>query len=591
MDRMSRSGADFIYDVLGRELGWTVGADIGPEVVCARWNKLLEREDVPTAWRRHPHLLATMLRRAGLTITPDTVRWARQQRLARLPPSRKAMRRNRIDNALENFWELVGSVNVQDWLATSDGTTVADTLRRCARRWGWSRHVHDAVRARIHRMCESVGGGQFHSHRRRLDAELLKRLPMVYQYPVEVGRFLQRCVPDTGDAEHVLGFIGDVTCRRLLRLPSHRDPKRAILSVARRTVWILSLVWAGAERPAAGWRAHVWPAYMDTDELAERVARALGAWHRRARPARRWRTTPTVTDARRVMCGFLRCCASTGVFEPRIPATAAVLADVDLERRLVRLQAEDPERYAARPNHAVFRTVERTELTTEDVEALRATCRTAREHAFLALVSTTGVRSCAVAMARVDDVWDAARAEVRQRVCLREKNSDVRALVPSPDLRAALRTYVLERGSVGGDALLFPGRRSDREPAGSTARSMLRTLCRRAGFTHVFSPHQFRHFVVNELMKRGNRLECVSKWLGHRSTTVTYRHYWTDEAVGLVGGSGRREPVDDGASSTGTGGEMDQLYEALRAKVAEVEMLRALLLEGTSSPPRVDQIE
>lgn len=198
-----------------------------------------------------------------------------------------------------------------------------------------------------------------------------------------------------------------------------------------------------------------------------------------------------------------------GVFEPRIPANASVLDDLDLEHRMAALAAAAPDRYRASPGPVTL--VDRGDLSTADVDALRQACRTPREAAFLALVSTTGVRSCAVALARVGDVWDAARGEVRARVCLREKNSDTRSFVPCPELREHLRAYVTASTSIDPSRLLFPNRRRPQCPSPGVARAMLRTLSRRAGFAgRPVSPHMFRHYVVNELMKQGNRLECVS---------------------------------------------------------------------------------
>lgn len=613
---MGRGGAEHIYAALRTEIN--LDGDTADGVLRA-WYALMERADVPVAWRRHPHLLAVMLRRAGVTADAAAVRRAHRWRLTRLPA---AVRRARGVGPVEAALAQMTPPPSTAWLATCDGPTLADTLRQHARRYGWSAGLHDAVRAHLRRACVALddAAGRFQTHRRLLPARLLDRHPTLYEFPVEVGRFMARCVPDPADVDHVLGFVRDVVRRRLLRLPPHRDTGRAVCSVGRRVAWVLSLVWAGAPEPetAREWRTRLWPASMTANDLLDRVARGLGALHRRGRPRWRWRSTPTVTDARRVVCGFLRCCVACGVFEPRICATAAVLGDLALERRLLELETADAERYRARPMEAV-RLLDRPELTTSDVDALRRACRTARERAFLALVSTTGVRSCAVALARVEDVWDDAKGEVRQRVFLREKNSDTRSLVPCPALREALRTYVLEclASSSAGDAprLLFPGQRRPGLPSTSAARSMLRTLCRRAGLGRTFSPHQFRQSAagayqqqpplcalrrqradetgqptgVCERADHGRRCTTdrgpATKWLGHRSTAVTYRHYWTDETLALrVDGGGNDARVETASSLGGgtTNADMDQLYEALRAKVAEVEMLRALVV---AQPP------
>lgn len=136
---------------------------------------------------------------------------------------------------------------------------------------------------------------------------------------------------------------------------------------------------------------------------------------------------------------------------------------------------------------------------------------------------------------RVRDVWDAERLEVRPQVTFHEKNSQLRTITPIPDLRAALREYVLKEHDQTSE-YLFPGARRPGCPAPFGIRNVLGSVCHRAGLPR-FTPHQFllgcikqrvhaprhRHYVVNTLMQRGNRLETVSKWLGHRNPVVTYR--------------------------------------------------------------------
>lgn len=81
------------------------------------------------------------------------------------------------------------------------------------------------------------------------------------------------------------------------------------------------------------------------------------------------------------------------------------------------------------------------------------------------------------------------------------------------------------------------------------------------------------HFIVNTLMQRGNRLECVARWLGHRTPTVTYAHYWTDPDAGLVHFDHKADNDDDSVATATDAA----LYEALQAKVQECEMLRQML--------------
>lgn len=70
-----------------------------------------------------------------------------------------------------------------------------------------------------------------------------------------------------------------------------------------------------------------------------------------------------------------------------------------------------------------------------------------------------------------------------------EKNSQLRIITPTPDLREALRAYLLtehNRSSV----FLFPGSRRPGCPAPFAVRGVVGSICRRAGLP-CFTPHQF----------------------------------------------------------------------------------------------------
>ena len=540
-----------------------LGGRLPPDVagVVAAWEALVARADLPLAWRRQPGLLVALLRRAGCDparCPPDVLARARRHRLRTLPPPPSPATAAAGGGAGAAAWRevarlaggapppparawaaacvdaggaalcadagVVAPADVAPWLRALDGPAVRRAVRAAARRHGWNATTHDGVRAALLRACghpDVDPDGRFQGHRHAVAADVLATHPALWAWPVEAARFVGRVAArDAADAAHLVVFLQDVVRRRLVRLPAQRDPARARAALCRRALWVLRLLWDGrpaalrAGGSAATWRDDVLPATVDRRGLLERAAWALGHHQRRGGGRRRRaRATPSDTDPRRVLCGFWRGCVATGVFEPRIPATAAagVLAPHLLDARLLALEAAEPGRYRAEP--PALRLVDRPDPTPADVAALEAACRTARERAYLALLTTTGVRTCAVAWARVGDVWDAARGEVRPQVRLREKNGDVRTLTPVPGLRAALRAYVLEeRGDRGGGdaaALLFPSRRRPRVPAPHVGRALLRTLCRRAGLARVFTPHLFRHYVVP---RRSPDLRAGTAW-------------------------------------------------------------------------------
>jgi hypothetical protein len=63
----------------------------------------------------------------------------------------------------------------------------------------------------------------------------------------------------------------------------------------------------------------------------------------------------------------------------------------------------------------------------------------------------------------------------------------------------------------------------------------IKKFCNSAGvvgnFVHI---HAFRHTLVNSLMHCGNKIENVSKYMGHSSVTTTEKYYWTDNVTNIV---------------------------------------------------------
>ena len=109
------------------------------------------------------------------------------------------------------------------------------------------------------------------------------------------------------------------------------------------------------------------------------------------------------------------------------------------------------------------------------------------------------------------------------------------------------------------------------------------SLHRRTGLGR-FNPHQFRSLMVDMFMKYcgNNALDKASKFLGHKSTVVTYRNYWRTDVEQLANGipffksNGTARNVDDYAS-TNYGSLFE--CEVLRRKQLErkMERMEALL--------------
>ncbi|MGL5962530.1 MAG: site-specific integrase [Cetobacterium sp.] len=79
------------------------------------------------------------------------------------------------------------------------------------------------------------------------------------------------------------------------------------------------------------------------------------------------------------------------------------------------------------------------------------------------------------------------------------------------------------------------GKRSERYSPENISH-LIKQFCNDAGvvgnFVHV---HAFRHTLVNSLMSHGNKIENVSKYIGHSSVSTTEKYYWTDNVSNIIG--------------------------------------------------------
>lgn len=79
------------------------------------------------------------------------------------------------------------------------------------------------------------------------------------------------------------------------------------------------------------------------------------------------------------------------------------------------------------------------------------------------------------------------------------------------------------------------GKRSERYTPYNISH-LIKQFCNDAGvvgnFVHV---HAFRHTIVNSLMSHGNKIENVSKYIGHSSVSTTEKYYWTDNVSNIIG--------------------------------------------------------
>ena len=62
---------------------------------------------------------------------------------------------------------------------------------------------------------------------------------------------------------------------------------------------------------------------------------------------------------------------------------------------------------------------------------------------------------------------------------------------------------------------------------------MLKQLAKQANLQILVHPHSFRHTIVGKLIACGNKMEIVSKFMGHKDTMTTSKNYWVANVLDL----------------------------------------------------------
>lgn len=128
---------------------------------------------------------------------------------------------------------------------------------------------------------------------------------------------------------------------------------------------------------------------------------------------------------------------------------------------------------------------------------------------------------------------------INDSVSVLEKQRRLRTFVVSDSMKSTFEKYLEE----------FPENKKDRNRylfrpqttthstrySSETISHNIKQFCNNAGvvgnFVHI---HAFRHTLVNSLMHCGNKIENVSKYMGHSSVTTTEKYYWTENVTNIV---------------------------------------------------------
>lgn len=188
-----------------------------------------------------------------------------------------------------------------------------------------------------------------------------------------------------------------------------------------------------------------------------------------------------------------------------------------LRLRLRLCRPHDPQAHAER----------RYAFSVEEGHRILEAALTTRERLVVLLLFSTGLRLGGLCRIR----WPAGRGtprvphEVPSEMWTTEKNGVPRCIPLSAVCRVFVCRWMKERAAAPTESeFLFPGIRDPTRSMGLRAAwALCAAVLRRAGVVGPHAhPHTFRHTVVQLLYLAGGlSFETISKWIGHRSVSVT----------------------------------------------------------------------
>ena len=117
-----------------------------------------------------------------------------------------------------------------------------------------------------------------------------------------------------------------------------------------------------------------------------------------------------------------------------------------------------------------------------------------------------------------------------------EKGKKFRTFPISDNLKANVKAHLDTQEDIKNnpEAYLFSSQNGKHISADSVRNKLVRITEKLGIHGQHVHPHAFRHTIVNNLMARGNKLENVSKFMGHSSISTTEQYYWTTELENIL---------------------------------------------------------
>lgn len=158
-------------------------------------------------------------------------------------------------------------------------------------------------------------------------------------------------------------------------------------------------------------------------------------------------------------------------------------------------------------------------FTDLELEKIRRACMTTKEKALVETLMSTACRVSELVSIKTQDIDG-------KRIMVRGKGNKFAPVYLSASAQVAIEAYLLER--TDNNPYLFDGRYEDRPASVRNIERMLSVIGERAGVTDVH-PHKFRHTAATQALRKGMKLEIVSKMLRHNNINTTMKYIDIDD--------------------------------------------------------------
>ncbi len=238
-------------------------------------------------------------------------------------------------------------------------------------------------------------------------------------------------------------------------------------------------------------------------------------------------------------------------------------------------------------------TIDRDYFTDEELNKIVDAYDNDRDKLIFTILLSVGLRIGGLLNLKVKSVYD-INLNVLQEGQTIEKGNKVRKFPIFPAMRQALELYKASNfGSVLSDPeyALFPARnkgsgnfKGSKISCGQTTiRRIIKKVCDKAGVRgdHVHT-HAFRKTVVVKLMSDGNTLDNVAKFIGHSSSAITAKHYWTPTQEDLL----KNMNISWMLTNRGADGELSESS----INTIELQKITSALMEGFTAKRRLEHV-